>query len=284
MTKFFQATLILLLFVVLPCSAWANNYKRGNQVCSDFAFAEEYYRRDPDDLYNRYMYATCLVIKGEDNQGLPKLYTQADHHDSIQASLFLADYLSSDGKFDGYMTDVNLEEALHYYFRTLALIDLFPNYPGEDLYSYEIGFQSELRSSYRIPLMYIEKYNYGILNDSCKRAIAHGYKKECPTHHGYDTTTMDSLKKVIQYTRECTSLPKKRHFRLNYYQASVKFCKILEEAASNLIPLENKRQQLLLRPDCQDIINCEDYMDTYDEIDQIRQETREGLKTTYREL
>ena len=272
MTTYLQATLILLLFVVLPCSAWAEKkYKRGNHSCSDLS--EEYYRQDPDDLYRRYMYASCLVIKGQDNQGLPELYTLADHHDSIQASYFLADYLGSDGQLNTYLTETNIEEALKYFFRTLALIDLSPYYPGEEYSIYELNFQAELGSTYYIPLLYVQKYMVGIMNDSCKRAIAHGYKEECPTHHGYDTTTMDSLKKAIQYARECASLPKKRYFKEDYYQAIMKSCPNLEELASDLIPLEEKRQQLHLRADCQDLINCEDYMDNYGNISRMKKES-----------
>ena len=276
MTTYLQATLILLLFVVLPGSAWAEKYKRGHWVCSNLS--EEYYRQDPDDLYTRSLYASCLVIKGEDNQGLPKLYTLADQHDHIPSSFFLANYLVSDGKLSAYLTQTNIEEALKYFFRTLALIDLSPNYPGEDLDLYELDVQAELKSTFFIPMLYFQKYLVGIMNDSCKRAIPHGYKKECPTHQGYDTTTMDSLKKVIQYARECASLPKKRFFTEDYYQANMKACPNLEELASKLIPMEEKRQQLLERPDCQDPINCEDYMDNYGNIKRMKKEVNEVRK------
>ena len=281
MTKFLQATLILLLLVVLPCSAWAQMIKRGNHSCSDFAEGERMYRQDPDDLDKHSMYASCLVIKGEDNKGLPELYTLADHHDSIPASYFLAAYLGSDGQLDGYLTQTKIEEALHYFFRTLALIDLFPNYPGEEYDLYELTFQAELRSSYYIPLLYAEKYKIGIMNDSCKRAIAHGYKEECPTHHGYDSTTMDSLKKAIQYARECASLPKKRFFQPDYYQGVIKSCVLIEEVHSKLIPLEEKRQKLLLRSDCQDVINCDDYNDHFDEIKTRRQQYVKELNRSF---
>ncbi len=265
MTNFIYAILGLLLLAVLPGSAWAELYERGNRVCTDFSEAE--YRRDPDSISNRSMYASCLVIQGKDNEGLPELYTLADDHNYIPANYFIGKYLSSDGKFDSSLTRTNIDEALKYFFRTLALIDLYPNYPaGEDFHIYESVFQAELGSWIELPLLYLEKYKLGVFTDYCKRAIPHGFKKRCPIYQDLEYTTIDSLKKIRQYAGECAGLPTKRHFKHDYYHAVIGVCSVLEELASNVIPLDEKRLQVILRPDCQNPLDCEDYDTLLDEI------------------
>ncbi len=264
MTNFIYAILGLLLLAVLPGSAWAELYERGDRGCTDSSEAE--YRRDPDAIYNRSAYAICLVIQGKDNEGLPELYTLADDHNYIPASYSIANYLRTDGNFDSSMTNTNIDEALKYFFRTLALIDLVPNYPREDFNIYESVFQAELGSWIDLPLLYLEKYKRGVDTEYCKRAIAHGYKDTCLIFQDYDSTTIDSLKKMRQYAGECAGLPPKRHFKHDYYQAVIGVCSLLEELASNVIPLDEKRLQVILRPDCQNPLDCEDYDTLLDEI------------------
>ena len=264
MTNFIYAILGLLLLAVLPGSAWAELYERGDQACTDFS--EEAYRSDPDDLYNRSAYASCLVIKGKDNEGLPELYTLADDHNDIPASYFIANYLRTNGKLDGTLTKTNIDEALTYFFRTLALIDLKPHYPGEEFRLYESVFQAGLGSWVELPILYLEKYKLGVGTDYCKRAIAHGYKENCPIYQDLEYTTMDSLKKIRQYAGECAGLPQKRHFKYYYYQAVIGVCSVEEELASNVIPLEEKRLQVFLRPDCQNPLDCEDHDTLLNEI------------------
>ena len=275
--------LSLILLLLFASSSWANGYKRGNQVCSDYQYAEEVFKQDSEDISNQYMYASCLVIKGQDATGLARLYHLADHNSDIRSSQFLGNYFSSDGQFTNHLTKTTIEEALKYYFRTLALMDLYPNYPGEDFIFYELEFQAELNSSYLIPVLYLEKYLLGSQSDSCKRAIQYGYQGECPTYEAYDYefTTIDSLNEALRYAKECANLPQKRHFDPKHYQAATKSCANIVELVLNIIPLEKKRQELLLREDCKDPINCEKFMSNHNEIVEILKKSIEKRQKAF---
>ena len=65
--------ILLLLFSVFSHAEEYKEYKRGVWVCTDES--EEIFKHDSADLDNRYLYASCLVIKGLDSQGpAPALY------------------------------------------------------------------------------------------------------------------------------------------------------------------------------------------------------------------
>jgi len=256
--------IVVVLSLLLASSGWAlaEKYTRGNQTCSDLS--EDFFKEDSEDLYNQYMHASCLVIKGQDAAGMPMLYHLADHESHMPSSFFIGKYLSSDGQFSEQMTDTNTDEALKYYFRTLALIDLYPYYPGEEFNFYESEFQAELVSFFNIPNLYFNKYAIGIYSETCERAIQHGYQESCPILSEEDQrTTLDSLNQALRFSQECAGLPEKRHFKPKLYQAIMKSCADDVELVLDLIPLEEKRQQLLLREDCKDPIECSEYMDNY---------------------
>ncbi|MCY4307993.1 MAG: hypothetical protein OXC57_06935, partial [Rhodobacteraceae bacterium] len=93
-------------------------------------------------------------------------------------------------------------------FRTLALIDLYPYYPGEEFNFYEFSFQAELSSVFAIPAIYLGKYQKGIKGDTCERAIQHGYQGSCTIYlEEYQHTTLDSLNQALRFAQECAGLP-----------------------------------------------------------------------------
>ncbi len=256
--------IVVVLSLLLAGSGWAGakEYRRGNQICTDLS--EDFFKEDSENIYNQYAHAGCLVIKGQDAAGMPMIYHLADHESHIPSSFFIADYLRSDGQFNEQVTDTNIDEALKYFFRTLALIDLHPYYPGEEFNFYESEFQAELVSFSEIPNLYLNKYIIGIYSETCERAIQHGYQESCPILSEEDQrTTLDSLNQALRFAQECAGLPEKRHFQPRLYQASMKSCADMVELVLDLIPLEEKRQQLLLREDCKDPIECSEYMDNY---------------------
>lgn len=67
----------------IPCFTEA----RGNQSC-DFEWAKAYYEQDSEDISNQSLYGSCLVIKGEDDKGLPILHYLADFKDDPVSSFF----------------------------------------------------------------------------------------------------------------------------------------------------------------------------------------------------
>ena len=256
--------IVVVLSLLLASSGWAGakEYRRGSRVCTDLS--EVFFKEDSENLYNQYAHASCLVIKGQDALGMPMIYHLADHESHIPSSFFIAEYLSTDGQFNEQVTDTNIDETLKYYFRTLALIDLYPYYPGEEFIFYESEFQAEVVSFISLLNLYLQKYINGTHGETCERAIQHGYQESCPIYSEEDQrTTLDSLNQALRFAQECAGLPEKRHFEPRLYQAIMKSCADGVGLVLDLIPLEEKRQQLLLREDCKDPIECSEYMDNY---------------------
>ena len=268
-----KLSFILLLFFSL--SSWAEIYTRGLESC-DFSVAENYYKQDSEDLSHQVLYAICLVIKGEDTQGVPMLYHLADHKSSVKANFFLADYLSTDGRFRNPTTKTNLDEAINYYFRTQAIIALIPNYPEPDYFFQEKNYQMELNSSYSVPRLYLAKYQLGAAGDYMKHLL------QSPSYQGdlkdtfpkYNTFMRDSLNKVVDHAGQCANMPQKRHFNPNNYKANIESCQLLKDLALTLIPLEEKRQEILLQPHCEDLnkANCPEYYETHTEIHNLMED------------
>lgn len=260
--------LILLFFSVV---SWAEEYRRGSYVCSDEAI--ESINRDSENLDNRYFHASCLVIKGQDSQGLPRLYILADHHSHLLASNFLADYLQTDGKFEDSLTHVTIDEAIKYHKRTQAIIKLMPRYP-EPYELIEKYDQIELKSAYNAPHLYLLKYELGSAGDYSERLLqspSYQGDRNKETYPEYNSYMRDSLNNVIRYAGECASQPQKDHFNPGRYQATVNSCRLMKELAVTLFPLEEKRQSILLLPHCQDLNehDCPEYYDAHTEIKEL---------------
>ncbi|MCZ0933105.1 MAG: hypothetical protein OXJ52_08135 [Oligoflexia bacterium] len=258
-----------ILLGVFSLSSWAERYERGNKACTNKS--EEYYRQDSENIRYQYLYGACLVIKGQDAKGLVILYHLADHKSLVTANYFVADYLGTDGKFADPLTRFKIDEAIYYQERTLALINSLPTYPEPDYWAYERQNQMELQSVYDVPYFYMIKYKLGAIGDYRKHLF------QSPSYQGdrnkelypnYNPYTLDSLDNVARYAEECASQPQKRHFAPLRYKATVETCRLMKELALTLIPLEEKRQEILLQPKCADLnkTNCPEYYETHQEI------------------
>ena len=272
--------LSLILLVLFSFSSWAE-YKRGNQACSrDF---EERYKPDSEDLGDQYVYAACTVVKGEDSKGLPLLYLLADHKNMVTSSFFLADYLKTDGRFTNFITEMKIDEAIHYHLRTQALIDLIPTYPEPDYWAYEGHEQMELHSRYSVPILYLWKYSLGAFGDYYEHLFqspSYQGDRSRETYPKYNTLMRDSLNKLLRYAGECANLPQKRHFNSTRYKVVKQSCRLLEELALTLIPMEEERQSILLQPRCKDLNNetsCPEYDKIHDEIDALVENYNEKI-------
>ena len=160
-------SLILLLFVSVL--SHAEKYKRGIHVCTDYS--EDKFKQDSTDLENQFLHASCLVIKGRDSEGLPMLYTLTEQHSYLLANYFLADYLATDGRFNHPFTDIKIDEALKYYMQTQATIKLMPQYPSPYEFA-EANNQIELRSIYKVPYLYLVKYETGPYKELLSASLA----------------------------------------------------------------------------------------------------------------
>ncbi len=65
--------------VPMTCLALAEceTYKRGNRICTDAS--DRNFREGPNDLANRYLHGSCLVLKGQVATGLAEFYYLSDH-------------------------------------------------------------------------------------------------------------------------------------------------------------------------------------------------------------
>ena len=264
-----KACAVAAVFVVLlePFGALANYYERGNWICDDFADMEQTYRSEPENIYFQRGYAGCLITRGDDSQGMAILHDIVDHNTDparVGAAWQIANYLSSGGTFGDKIDENNINAAIEAYGRVVFFIRLDPDYPfGNDIYEEEA--QIELKSHYRLPLLYFYKFNYGLVGTH------NMYKLKSPSYNGdgnlntyleYDPYTIDSIEKTIEFANQCLALPRKRHFIDRVYEKTMAKCQVFKNAALALLPLERERLVLLDTYSCSDdLIQCDEYND-----------------------
>ena len=281
--------LTMLLFAA--ATGWAETFTRGMKSC-DFSVAENYYQQDPNDLSNQVLYAVCLVIKGDDAKGVPMLYHLADQKSSVKANFFLADYLKTDGRFANLLTTKTLDEAINYFYRTLAIIDLIPTYPEPDYFFQEKNYQMHLNSLYNVPRLYLVKYELGAIGDYGVHLMQWpGYEGESKdTFPKYNTFMRDSLNQGLQQAQNCRDLPRKHYHNPAHYKANAEACTLLVDLIKTLIPLEEQRQQILL--DCRDengimqmgMENCPKYYESHKEINNLIEAYSEAAFAIFRDI
>ena len=267
LVKFIIVFLVLSLFVSFLSHA-EERYKRGKYLCTDEN--EKYFYQNPQNLDAQYFHFSCEVIKGNDSVGLPELYILADKHSHLPASDFLANYFSTDGRFEAPLTSVGVIEAIKYRLQTLTTIKLNDNYPGTYKWIEE-SEQIELDSFHELPYLHLLKYNLGFASDYNDRLLhSPSYKGSrdlgiFPEHSKYMRATLNS---IVHYAEECANLPPKDHFKLALYKATIESCNLMKKLALDLIPLDDKRQEILLLPNCQDLNkeNCPEYHEIHNKI------------------
>ena len=130
------------------------------------------------------------------------LYPLADFQSSINASFFLAEYLSTGGKFSSEVDNENMDEAINYYFHTLALIALIPTYRSRSTGADEKNYQMHLNSAFRVAEIYLWKYKLGAIGDYNTRS-AYEDDRNRNTYPQYNRLMKDSLNKSFQQAQEC---------------------------------------------------------------------------------
>ena len=282
----------------------AENYTVGRQSC-DFQAAEDWYQDHPTDmaLYAIGLYGSCLVIKGiatndpaMRNQGLGILerHTGNSGFNDVDAMYFLAEYFKTNGKFDGTTDEDNIDMAIRAYDRTLLFIQVDPEYPSK-YWTSEQEDQMEIFSFYMIPELYSYRYEYGWIGSHNR------YLNESPSYtgdkrdlnlyldHSRDPTALDhpyselpvikdSINQMISSADACINLPFKYYHRQEIYNYYQKRCNILRLAGLALLPLEIDRQGFLFYESCKkDVLQCEGYMEVYNEMDSLLQEAIKQL-------
>ena len=259
---------VVLLFVFFSSSlSFATSYSQGNEICGDFEGAKANYEMDTENITYQYIYAYCLILKGEDNKGLILMHPLAGYYNHIPSAFFIARYIKSGGRIDqiGLIMDrYNIEKAIQAYFRVLFLIDLGPNYPHDPNHRrYEADMQVELNSTYSVPFLYLRKFWGGIAGLHSEHLLIspsyEGDKKDLNTYPEYSPYTIDSLNNVIEFAGRCINLPNQPHFKSEYYKLYQEACQVLKDTAATLLPMEMEKLTLLASDCGKDLPKCLEY-------------------------
>ena len=107
--------LLLFLLVLSPLSL-ANTYTRGSHTCKNFNAIESLYKREPKNISYQEGYASCLILKGEDERGLYMLNHILDRDpNQVDIAFTLALYVRSGVQFTG-LDKKKIDEAISYLF------------------------------------------------------------------------------------------------------------------------------------------------------------------------
>ncbi len=272
-------TLAASFVLCLSTAGWGNYYKKGRHVCEDFEKAERLYRKDSESINYQLIYGACLTLADKPQEGMPVVHNIADRYNHVLAALFIAEYIESGGDFELPVDMDKISEGIHAYGRVLAFINFEPRYPFGDPISYRLYesiHQMELRAYHRIPQLYRVKYILGFLglyHQHLMTSISYKGKRNLNTYPKYTPYTQDSLTRAIESADRCINLPKKRHFKTNYYEFYKKSCQTAKEWALAIQPLEEERLVLLATESCRrDLPNCKEYNEVHGQIRSILRE------------
>ena len=257
----FLRVFILLYFVFLSSLSLAGGF-----TCENFEEAVELYKADPESIDLEIDYAICSVLKGDRQDGLSRLYHIAKKHNDVFSAFFLAEYIQYGGDFKFPIDGEKIDEAIDAYFNVLLLIDVTPYYPkGYELYEYYV--QMELHSYYNVPWLYMQKFAAGaggLYRELLLNSPSYKGNRDLNTYPKYSPYTLESLENVIEFANRCIALPKKSYFRQSNYKDTQKICRILKDAAKALLPLEEKRLELLANESCRrDVLKCQEHNELF---------------------
>ena len=260
------------------------SYEMGNQWCPKFEETEhDYYNKedydDEEKIIIDLIYGICLVVKGEQtnnendvNRGMEILHYHADQQANIVANFIIAQYHFTGGTFKT-LSDKNLDIAVHYYSRTLAIIKTYSNYPTRFYAPWERTDHMELLSYYKIPQAYIDMFYFGVTGDYEIRLLnSSSYEEEgLDTYPKYNKNIEAYIDLAIEHARNCRFLPNKPHFKRAKEHREI--CAMMEEKAMLLKEIQRERHRILSQDKCRDLISCP-------EIDEFNYE----LLNTYRSI
>ena len=233
---------------------------------------EQNHRSDPEEINGRIGYALCLLTRGDDSQGMAILQNIVDHStepERVKAAWMVANYISTGGTFEDTVDKDNINEAIKAYGRVIFFISLDPNYSyTNDLYEEEA--QIELTTHYRFPLLYFKKFTKGATGTYYMHLLSspsYNGDRDLNTYPEYSPYTIDSLEKMIEFADQCLALPLKRHFQSSSYRNYKAGCRVLKEAAQDILPLERQRLVLLDTDSCgNDLPLCSEHQEIKQEI------------------
>ena len=255
MKKFFLiAGLSLICF-----PSFATSYRVGSETCVDFEAEEKAYYEEEGNIHVTLVYAICLLIKGEATnnpsdvtKGMAILHELSDQQSNVPASFYIAQYHFTEGTFKK-VSDKNLNIALNYLFRTLAIINTFHNYPPPIYRPWEERNNIEVLSYMNIPKLYLEMFYLGVYGDyNLKLLNSDSYQgdRNLKTYPEHRKNIMSYIDSAIKYARECKSLPLKNHFSSDFGPYYKEICAMYEGRAKLFKGIQGKRELLLSEQKC----------------------------------
>ena len=246
-------------------TAYSQLYHWGTRACEDPDWVAEYYKDNLNDPLAQVSYAECLFIRGkatrneaEANQGLAMLYNLAKDSNII-ANHLVAYHIITAGDFESFGAGVDtLNDSIFYYQQVLALIELRPSYGSsmDMYYDWEYGLQMELESHLVIPFLYLNKYLWGgagIYNQKLLNSTSYKGDRDLKTYPEYSEVTVDSLKKMVQFSERCMSLPYKPYFNRTFYNGVKTICERYKNLGEALLPLEEEFLKESVESACKDV-------------------------------
>ena len=280
---------VILFFVSLSAfSSWGTRYSRNDHlICEDFEDMEESYKRRPESVHLQVGYGICLIAKGYDFEGLKFWHDAADIHNSVHAAYLIAKYIQTKGTFDFKKPDWDkLDEIIKAYLRVLLYINVTPDYPfgGLGYALYEDEAQMEIKSRFRVPHLYYNKFIRGLKkseNDKLLTSLSYKGERDLGFANDYDDHTTNSLRSAIEYGEECANLPMKGHFKPDDYSRYTTACRIISDLARDLLPLEQKRRHILQQESCsKDLPQCAEYYEHRKKMEAIASSKMKELRKT----
>ena len=246
-----------------PSPAFANSYERGDYSCDDFQKSEKDYRSKPTGGY-AVAYTLCLIARnqGDDVKALTILDSEiAKGH--VSAARDKAVYVTTGGTMEqNNLDDRYYNEALQAYAKVLLLINLKPDYPEGFLFT-ELKEQHELEAYFFMVRISYFKFLAGLNgthNAYLLQSASYKGDRNLKLHPKHQPYTIDSLEKTIEHAGRCANLPRKSHFKHLLYKKTIFYCRVMEEYARELLPLERERLTILNNQSCaRDIEQCTKY-------------------------
>ena len=285
----FARVTVCLIVITLPSLSTAQNYTRGPYECGNFKEIESTYLSDSENVHYRMYYGECLILKGDDATGIGHLQAAAAL-DQVKANFLLAEYVETGGTYvrDGVDPD-SINEAIALY--SDAMDEMvhpdYPYYPDDANLIYERNRQMELRTYYRIPMLYAEKFGRGFLGTE------NMYTGAGNTYFDYAPFTEDSLIQMKRTAQECLDLSQKG-YRSEYHDFAlytqivagneevVPTCQTLRDVAGVLLPLEEKWRAVLSDASCTgDLLNCSEYVAIKEDIIAKANEASQNIRKTF---
>ena len=246
----------------LAClSSQADSYERGGASCDSFSEAERKYQENPDNIYAQTDYGLCLIVAGQDEEGVAHLKSAGDKGD-ILAVFDRAYHYQTGGTWNSQVLEPNnIQQAIDLYLQVTQMIQNYHGYPiGGDMSSVEREHSIEMRSSYIVPRLYYAKFFRGALGAQSYRN--NNSQEGEKTYPLYREHTNDSLQKVIHYADICLEAPLESYFDESKYHQYQSLCRIYRSAAEDILNqgLNAERLRLVNDPTCyRDLNNCEQY-------------------------